>query len=89
MITMLRDAECVCHVGQCQQEGKWVKPLPSQKICCRPNTDVSFYLLLSPLAGTWVLLSYGQGPDLSHQVQAPEVLGRFCAWWDFAISFLA
>lgn len=45
-ITMPRDAECVYHVGQHKQEGKWVRPLPSREICCGPNTDSSFYLLL-------------------------------------------
>lgn len=64
-ITVLCDAERICHVGQRQQEGKWVRPLPSQKICHGPNTGISFCLLLSPLAGTWVLLADGQGLEFS------------------------
>lgn len=37
------------------------RPVPSQKTCCRPSVGISFYLLLSPLAGTHILLFFGWG----------------------------
>lgn len=55
-----RGAEHACRAGQRQRKGKQVTAPRSQEMCCGLNTDASFYLLLSSLAGTHILICPGE-----------------------------